>query len=174
MDKALRYTDIQLALREVPDEISLAASISGCPHRCPGCHSPWLQGPTGQELTLEACLEEIDRSPWATCFLLMGGDQSWEAIESLAKGIKETRPGIKIGWYSGGWPIEIQEDGTFIYNVDPGAFDYIKCGPYMASRGALDCPLTNQRMYKIEALDNPEEGWIKLTDITSRFWTHQP
>ena len=41
-------------------------------------------------------------------------------------------------------------------------FDYIKIGPYIAERGGLDSPTTNQRMYKKQ----PDGHW---EDITSAF-----
>lgn len=38
----MKYSDAQVVFAEVPDEITLAISISGCPNRCPGCHSQHL------------------------------------------------------------------------------------------------------------------------------------
>ena len=35
----LRYLDSQIYVKEIPDEISLGISISGCPIHCPECHS---------------------------------------------------------------------------------------------------------------------------------------
>ena len=40
--KPLRYDGAAVVFSEVPDEISLAISITGCPRRCPGCHSEYL------------------------------------------------------------------------------------------------------------------------------------
>ena len=36
------YYDFQVVLQEVPGEISLCFSISGCDKHCEGCHSPFL------------------------------------------------------------------------------------------------------------------------------------
>ena len=45
--------DTQVVFAEIPDEVSLAINISCCPHRCPGCHSPYLQKDYGVELDEE-------------------------------------------------------------------------------------------------------------------------
>ena len=35
----LRYTNTDIVFQELPDEVTLAVNLSGCPCRCPGCHS---------------------------------------------------------------------------------------------------------------------------------------
>ena len=45
--------DTSVVFAEIPDEITLAINISNCPGSCPGCHSPYLQQDTGEELTAE-------------------------------------------------------------------------------------------------------------------------
>ena len=47
----IKYKETQVTFSEVPDEISLCINISNCPHRCKGCHSPYLQEDVGYELT---------------------------------------------------------------------------------------------------------------------------
>ena len=49
----VKYCGHYITAQEVPDEISLVLSITNCPHRCEGCHSPWLQADIGDELTPE-------------------------------------------------------------------------------------------------------------------------
>jgi predicted enzyme involved in methoxymalonyl-ACP biosynthesis len=46
----LKYVDTKVVFVEVPDEITLAISISGCPCFCEGCHSAYLAKDIGKEL----------------------------------------------------------------------------------------------------------------------------
>ncbi len=50
----LRYINTDIVFQEFPDEVTLAINISGCPCRCPGCHSQFLWANRGDELTAEA------------------------------------------------------------------------------------------------------------------------
>ena len=47
----LKCCSYDVVCQEIPDEITLAVNISGCPNRCPGCHSPWLWEDEGEALT---------------------------------------------------------------------------------------------------------------------------
>ncbi|SHF88735.1 hypothetical protein SAMN05444364_11530 [Prevotella scopos JCM 17725] len=38
----LRYINTDIVFQEFPDEVTLAINISGCPCRCPACHSQFL------------------------------------------------------------------------------------------------------------------------------------
>ena len=54
--------------------------------------------------------------------------------------------------------------GPLPEGFDPtGVFDYVKLGPYIAARGPLDDPATNQRLWRIRP-DGRRE------DLTPRFW----
>jgi len=56
------YSDLQIVLQEVPGQISLCVSVTGCPLRCKGCHSPflWKKG-TGTPLTDELFVTTLER-----------------------------------------------------------------------------------------------------------------
>ena len=43
----LKYINYDIVFQEVPNEISLVFNISGCPHKCEGCHSKYLWEYTG-------------------------------------------------------------------------------------------------------------------------------
>ncbi len=48
----MNYSDIQIVMQEVPGEISISFTITGCNLRCEGCHSSYLwKEDSGQRLT---------------------------------------------------------------------------------------------------------------------------
>jgi len=147
----LKYYNYDIVFQEVPDEVSLAVNITNCPNHCKGCHSLHLWEDIGTELTENELdrLAEIYRGD-ITCICLMGGDASKSEVESLAHHIKNTL-NLKVAWYSGRYdkPLNINN------------FDYLKFGPYIAEKGGLKSPGTNQRFYKVV------DG--NLLDITDRF-----
>lgn len=150
--------DTSVVFAEIPDEICLAINLSQCPHRCPGCHSPYLQSDCGEELTNEALHNLIKKNPGVTCVCFMGGDGDKERLIELAKDV--VNEGLKTAWYSGETEVDTYKYGWF--------FDYIKVGPYIERLGPLNSPTTNQRLYKIGRLYN--QGLIILDDITNKFW----
>ena len=152
----MKYVDVKEVFAEIPDEITLAISISGCPIRCPGCHSQFLWGDIGEPLTEDALTHFIDEyGDDMTCIAFMGGDAEPERVDELARFLHDTFPKYKVAWYSG--RIRIPRE------VKKADFDYIKVGPYLRHLGSLREPTTNQRLYRRKA-DNTFE------DITSRFW----
>ena len=46
----VRYHNFDVVFAEIPGETTLALNITGCPNRCPGCHSPPLQADDGRVL----------------------------------------------------------------------------------------------------------------------------
>jgi len=114
----LRYINTDIVFQEFPDEVTLAINISGCPCRCPGCHSQFLWADRGDELTAEAL----------------------SALIHVAKYVQERHDGLKVGWYTGRTAISPL--------INQQHFNYIKVGPYLRHLGGLDSPHTNQRMYR--------------------------
>lgn len=150
----LRYHNFDIVFAEIPDETTLAINLTGCPNRCPGCHSPHLQREAGRKLDereLAALLDRYGRT--VTCVCFMGGDAAPEEVERLARWVHRTWPRLRVGWYSGR---EQLPEG-----VSPEAFDYIKLGPWIEACGPLTSPSTNQRLYHVV------DG--RMTDITARF-----
>ena len=152
--------DTSVVFAEIPDEICLAINLSLCPHRCPGCHSPYLQQDCGYILDEEALDQLVEHNPGITCVLFMGGDGDKKRLKELADYI--LTKGYKTAWYSGETDIPLFEFGWF--------FDYIKVGPYKKDLGPLNEPTTNQRLYKISKFYNQQQ--IISEDITNKFWKH--
>lgn len=164
----IKYTDAQVVLREIPDEITLAINISNCPCHCKGCHSPYLAEDIGEPLIeypegysddYTIYIDElIEKNPGISCVALMGGDSDPTLINVLANFIKDYYPNIKVAWYSGRQELS--------KNVNLKNFDYIKLGPYIEELGPLNSPTTNQRMYEITIVE--DKPFVK--DITCRFY----
>nr|DAG91492.1 MAG TPA: anaerobic ribonucleoside-triphosphate reductase activating protein [Crassvirales sp.] len=153
----LKYVDTKVVFAEIPDEITLAINISGCPCNCKGCHSSYLAEDIGEPLDLQHLTNLIDSNKGITCVGLMGGDANPSEVDDIAQDIKEYYPELKVGWYSGRQ--ELSKD------IELSNFDYIKLGPYIEEFGPLNSKTTNQRFYKINGKE--------LIDITSRFWKHE-
>lgn len=153
----LKYVDIKVVFAEIPDEITLAINISGCPCNCKGCHSSYLAKDIGEPLDLQHLTNLIDSNKGITCVCIMGGDANPSEVDDIAQDIKEYYPELKVGWYSGRQ--ELSKD------IELSNFDFIKLGPYKEEFGPLNSRITNQRFYKVS------DG--ELIDITSKFWKHE-
>ncbi len=149
----IRYVDYDIVFQEVPDETTLAFNLSGCPHRCHGCHSPQLWEDTGSPLTPDVIDRFSERYPYITCVALMGGDADVATLTALATYVRHK--GFKTAWYTG-----FSELPT---GFDISLFDFIKTGPYIETLGGLKNSTTNQRFYRVE------NG--QMTDCTYLFQT---
>lgn len=150
----LKYQGYSILLQEVPGELTLAFSISGCPYKCRGCHSQYLWEYEGHYLEddFDDVLEKYKNN--ITCVCFMGGDQNEEELIGYCNKIHEL--GLKVCLYTG---------ATSISNDLCEHLDYLKVGPYIAEYGGLDKSTTNQRMYEIcDGGDGKE-----LIDITYKF-----
>ena len=122
----LRYHDIQVVLQEVPGQISLCFSITGCPLRCEGCHSPFLwKNGSGEILTDELFSDFLDKyKSMISCVLFMGGE--WEEKDLIKK-------------------LKTAED-----NEIKNHLTWLKTGPWIAELGGLDSPETNQKFIEVK------------------------
>ena len=161
----LKYVDTKICFQEVPDELSLCISLSGCPHRCKGCHSAYLQGDIGEWLTEKVTDKLIEDNYGITCVCFMGGDNDIPWLCYLAQHVKN-KYGLKVAWYTG-----LEWHPKTIDRPTAEVFDFIKAGPYIEELGPLTSKTTNQRFYtkgihihKMDANDN------MFYDTTSKFW----
>ena len=74
MKSKLFFSNPQIVLQEVPDEISLALSISGCSLACNGCHSSetWVKT-YGEELTNTILNNLLTKHKHISCLLIYDG-----------------------------------------------------------------------------------------------------
>lgn len=160
--KQPKYLDTKIVFQEVPDEISLAINITGCPCNCDGCHSPYLAEDVGEILSEKALSGLIEQNPGITCVCFMGGDAYKIEIIELFRHVKQSH-GLKTCWYSG-------RDMDYGYE-GLKYLDFIKVGPYIKEKGPLDSPTTNQRFFKVNY--DPTYDTIGLEDITEIFTKRQ-
>ena len=82
----------------MPNEITLAINISGCPCNCRGCHSSYLAEDIGEPLDLQHLTNLIDSNKGISCVCIMGGDANPSEVDDIAQDIKEYYPELKVGW----------------------------------------------------------------------------
>lgn len=150
----LKYANYDIVFQEVPNEMSLAVSISGCTLRCAGCHSRYLWEDKGEVLSIFAIEQLLKLEDGVTCLLLMGGEHD---IDTLVEIFMHFHRKIKTAWYCGLDMIPKEKFGIIQY------LDFVKTGHFDMELGGLDSPTTNQRLYKIE---HQGDGNYYQTDIT--------
>jgi anaerobic ribonucleoside-triphosphate reductase activating protein len=135
------YSYPQETMQEVPGEISLALSISGCPLRCKGCHSTETYDECyGIKLTNDELERLLRKHKHASCVLFYGGEWKAERLKELFKIIRKY--GLKIALYSG-YSLHTFED-DFLHDLD-----FIKTGVYQPHLGGLGSSTTNQKFHTI-------------------------
>lgn len=137
----LRYHNIQVVLQEVPGQITLCFSITGCPLRCKGCHSPFLwKNGSGNLLTDELFISLIDKyQSMISCILFMGGE--WEEEDLIEKLKIAIDRGLNTCLYTG---LDDVSDEIKKYLI------WLKVGPWIEELGGLDSPKTNQKFINVE------------------------
>jgi len=140
----VRFHNFDVVFAEIPDQTTLAINITGCPNRCPGCHSPHLMADAGEVLDDEALRLLLERYGGSvTCVCFMGGDADPFEIARLAGVVRQTVPSLKTGWYSGRPELPA--------GLAPQSFDFIKLGGWIEALGPLSSPTTNQRLYRVSS-----------------------
>jgi anaerobic ribonucleoside-triphosphate reductase activating protein len=137
----MKFTDVRIVFQEIPNEISLAYLISGCPLQCKGCHSSFAwHGSRGQEWSVEEFQKKLHKySHVVTCLLFLGGE--WHE-EELVDNLKYAHAqGLKTALYTG----REEVSSELLSHLD-----YIKLGPWIAERGGLESSTTNQRLIEIK------------------------
>ncbi|MGL4588633.1 MAG: 4Fe-4S cluster-binding domain-containing protein [Mycoplasmatales bacterium] len=137
MTNIFRTLTPQISFIEHPKYISLTFVVSGCPLRCPGCHSTDLYNPTvGQLLTIEQL--EVYLNEYASYIqnvVFLGGDWNEEHLLKCLKKVQEY--GLKRTLYTGFDNISLKLKNNL---------EYVKYGAYIERLGGLTSPTTNQRL----------------------------
>ena len=158
----LKYAYCKEVFKEVPGEITLGISISGCTIKCRGCHSRDLWEDKGTPLDVEELDRLLKQHQGITCLLLLGGEHDIDALTAL---FMSAHKKIKTAWYCGLDILPKNHQGIIQY------LDFIKLGHFDMELGGLDSPTTNQHLYQIE---HQGDGNYWRTDITHLFWESKP
>ena len=155
----LKYDNYAVTFSEIPDEVCLYITLTGCPIHCPECNSKWLWEDNGTELTIRELDKLIYENKGITCVVFGGGDGDTKALYELLflNYLNPDKKDIKFAFYSG---------SKNIHGYLLKFLDYYKIGPFDSKFGPLNNPMTNQRLYKVER----HQSYNDLIDITDKFW----
>lgn len=137
----MNYLQFEITLQEVPGEISLCFSITGCTLHCNDCHSPLLwKKENGALLSIEIFNNILTKyQGFATCVLFMGGEWYEKKLIKLLK--IALRKEYKTCLYSG-------EE-----NISPSILshlNWIKTGKWDSEKGGLNNQKTNQKFIHVK------------------------
>jgi len=126
----------QVLFQEVPDEVSLAFTVTGCPLKCRGCHSKDTWNPrVGTPLSDSVFTHYLNQyGDFVTCILFFGGE--WNAPALQNKLLLAQQSGFKTCLYTG------------LDTVPPALKKYLsflKTGKWVEQKGGLQNLNTNQR-----------------------------
>lgn len=153
----LKYLYVKELFTEVPGEITLGISITGCRLKCVGCHSRELWEDKGEILDVESLCGLLNQHNGITCLCLFGGEHD---IDSLTELFIYAHKRVKTAWYCGLDMLPKDKKGILRY------LDWIKLGHYDQELGGLDSPTTNQKLYQLfQDVDR-----VIMADETYRFW----
>lgn len=156
----LKFVNVDILFQEIPNEVSLGVSISGCPNKCKGCHSSYLMGDVGEPLDIHKLKQILDNyKDSITNVLFMGGDHIPNQLILLFIFITSQYPKLKISLYSGKQEIN-KRFAPYL--------SYYKVGPWIEKCGPLSNPNTNQKLYKIVPSENGKTR--NFENITHLFW----
>lgn len=146
------FNDFQIVFQEVPGEVSLCFSISGCSLKCKGCHSPYLWKEGYGELLTETIYRTLleKYKNMASCILFMGGEWHEKVLVNYLK-------------------IAIKEEyNTCLYTGENNVSDtirtqltWLKTGKWMQELGGLNSYKTNQKFIEVKTNKNLNHLFLK-------------
>ena len=128
-----------VVFQEVPNEISLCFSITGCKVGCKGCHSTELwYAKNGISLTNQVFMQWLKKyKGLISCVVFFGGE--WQPNALIEKLIIAKNFGLKTCLYSGEEAGEKHIDLRISQHLN-----FLKTGKWQAELGGLDSTTTNQ------------------------------
>lgn len=138
----MNYANLCIVLQEVPGEISICFSITGCELMCNNCHSSYLwKKENGTPLTLQKYKEILTEYNYlASCVLFMGGEWYEKELEKFLIVAEEFK--YKTCLYTG---------ETTISNRLLKHLTWVKTGPWIEKLGGLDSKTTNQKFIEVKS-----------------------
>lgn len=128
--------------------------VSGCEHKCKGCHNPYSWDANSGKLFNDSARDElfdVISRPWVDGLTISGGDPlhpaNRDTITELAKDIKTRFPNKNI-WLYTGYTYEDVKDLEIMKYIDTivdGRFEETLADPNYKFAGS-----TNQRIINIE------------------------
>lgn len=152
------FSHPQVVFQEVPGEISLALSISGCNIGCKGCHSAQTWKPNyGEELTESIFLSWVNKYPnMITSILFYGGEWEPEALNKLL--IISQENNLKTALYTG---LELRDVPKLLLKN----LTFIKTGKFIKELGGIDSPRSNQRFFNVQTGEEQTSLFRKNNNI---------
>lgn len=140
--------------------------VSGCAHRCPGCHNPELwdenAGINFTEETIQEIIEALGANNMQRNLCLMGGEPFYAGndltLVRLINKVKETYPNIKIYTWTGYTYEELYQSPNASWFRLLQSTDYLIDGPYIQEQRDITLRMRGSRNQRILKLDN--EGQI--------------
>ena len=133
----LRFSTEQIVWQEVPGEVSLAYTITGCQLGCKGCHSieSW-DANQGTLLTDDYFEQRLNQyHGLISCVLFLGGEWQPAPLQHMLQLARQRN--LNTCLYTG------------LDAIDANLKDeltYLKTGRWLPERGGLDNPNTNQQL----------------------------
>ena len=135
--------------------IRYSVFTQGCPHHCPGCHTPESHDFSGGMLRdTQELIEEIRRNPLLDGVTLSGGDPLCqpEACLEIARAAHEAHLNV---WCYTGWTWEaLMQKGDAAVLALLQEVDVLVDGPYLQAERSLElnfCGSRNQRLINVPA-----------------------
>jgi len=142
----MKYTAKTVIFNEIPNEVSLCYSISGCGKRCLGCHSSELWEEKENHNSLNIGILEKHLTEYCgmiTAIVFLGGE--WHEKELISMLTLAKKFQLKTCLYTS--INNLEEINIHLLNV----LDYIKIGEFYFELGGLNSKKTNQRFIEVKS-----------------------
>ncbi len=151
-----------VVFQEVPDEISLCFSITGCKLGCKGCHSTELwHSKNGMALTNQAFILWLKKyKGLISCVVFFGGE--WQANALIEKLQIAKSFGLKTCLYSGEEAEEKYIDLRITQHLN-----FLKTGAWRDELGGLESTHTNQVFRDLTTGEKLNHLFVKNSDNNS-------